>query len=257
MMRKFSLIIIQVALALVLVSGCSKRVSKVPVKTTPSISQPRGHVLKHEIISGESLSQIADNYYGNPDLAVEIAKANGISDPSRIMPGSVLKLRFNEGQWSAAQRRATALVAYNKGVDFFTRDRLAEAEKQFHLALKTAPDLSAAQYNLALVHLKRGKSSQGLKILEDLTKQRPKSQDYRFARGHALFQLTRFQEAAEQFKILTDAHPNHKRGVFSLARSLQEAGDKVGAKVMWKKYLELDNTSGWAKTARNNLKKLG
>ena len=49
-------------------------------------------------------------------------------------------------------------MPYNKGVDLMAQERLAEAEKQFRLALETAPDLVAAQYNLALVLLKRGKT---------------------------------------------------------------------------------------------------
>jgi len=241
----------------VLVTGCSKRVADGGANSAPTVSDSKSQVLEHEIISGESLSQIADNYYGDPDRADSIAKSNGITDPARIIPGSILRLKFTGDEWAEARQRSTALVAYNRGVDFFAQNRLAEAEKQFTLALKTAPELAAAKYNLALVHLKRGKNTKGLVILEGLTALRPQSTDYRFARGNALFQLTRFEEAIAQFKILTDEHPNHKRGVFSLARSLQEAGDTAGAKAAWMRYLELDSTSGWAKTARNNLKKLG
>ncbi len=257
MRMKFEIVGVAAVLVLLLVSGCSKRVGNSPATSNPEILENQTHVLEHEIVSGESLSQIADNYYGNPDRATKIAEYNGITDANRIIPGSVLRLQFTDQEWSMAKQRATALVAYNKGVDFFGQERLAEAQKQFSLALKTAPNLAAAKYNLALVHLKRGHFSKGLAILEKLTESRPQSTDYRFARGNALFQLTRFSEAAQQFKILTDAHPNHKRAVFSLARSLQEAGDKAGAKLVWSRYLELDSTSGWAKTARKNLKKLG
>jgi len=257
MMIKLGLRILFVVLALALASGCAKRVNDSPASSIPQVPDNSDHILEHEIISGETLGQIADNYYGDPGRASEIASENGISDPDRIIPGSVLRLQFSQSEWAAARQRATALVAYNKGVDFFGQDRLAEAEKQFTLALQTAPELAAAKYNLALVHLKRGKHTKGLVLLENLTDLRPTNSDYRFALGHALFQLTRFSEAAQQFQILTDARPNHKRGVFSLARSLQEAGNKAGAKAAWQRYLKLDSTSGWAKTARKNLKKLG
>lgn len=257
-MKKISWMrIICAVMALALLAGCSKRVNNVSVHSEPTFDDQTDHVLEHEIVSGESLSQIADNYYGDPNRVVGIAAANGITDPNKVLPGSILKLKFTNDEWATASKRATALVAYNKGVDFFAKERLAEAEKQFSLALNTAPDLASAKYNLALVHLKRGKYAKGLTILEGLTELRPANKDFRFARGHALFQLTRFSEAANQFKILTDAHPDHKRGIFSLARSLQEAGKISSAKKAWKRYLELDNTSGWAKTARQNLKKLG
>ena len=125
----------------------------------------QGHSLEHTVAEGETLRRIADNYFGDPDLADLIATRNGITDPDRIVPGSVLILDFDESQWQGASRRSVALEAYNKGVDLMAQDRLAESEKQFRLALKTAPDLQSASYNLALVLSRRGKNSEALVIL--------------------------------------------------------------------------------------------
>ena len=246
------------ALSIVLVvffalgAGCSKQVAQ----NTGERVVEQGHSLEHTIAEGETLRRIADNYYGDPELAALIATRNGISDPDRIVPGSVLILDFDDNQWQGANKRSTALEAYNKGVDLMGQDRLAESEKQFKLALKTAPELQSASYNLALVLSRRGKNSEALVLLEKLTTANPEAVDFHFAQGHCLFQLTRFSEAATQFETVLTLESNHKRAVFGLARSFQEDGQKTNSISAWKRYLELDSTSSWANVAQRNLRKL-
>lgn len=46
----------------------------------------------HVLAAGETLSAIADRYYGSPVDWRRIAEANGIEDPRRIIPGSVLRV---------------------------------------------------------------------------------------------------------------------------------------------------------------------
>lgn len=250
--RIFLLVVL--LLPLVMWTGCAKKVAP-PVDTEVPMPE-EGHFLDHTVAEGETLAQVADNYYGDPALAGRIAAGNGITDPERIIPGSVLRLRFSDDEWESARLRSAALVPYNKGVDLLANERLAEAEKQFQLAVETAPDLVAAQYNLALVLLKRGKTEQALTILEELTVLRPTDTDFLFARGNALFQGTRFDEAAAQFQAALAVDPELKRAAFGLARSLQEGGHTDQAIAAWKDYLELDGTSSWAAAARRNLKML-
>ena len=241
-------------IALVLASGCAKRVST-PVGETPAV--PEGtQIIDHTVADGETLAQVADNYYGDPGRAEGIARDNDLTDPARVIPGSVLRLRFNDDEWDSARKRSAALAPYNKGVDLLGNERLAEAEKQFRLALETAPDLVAAKYNLALVLLKRGKTEQALVYLEELTRLRPADTDFLFARGNALFQSTRFDEAAVQFTAALEVDPGLKRAAFGLARSLQEGQHTEQAVAAWQRYLELDGTSSWAASARRHLKML-
>jgi tetratricopeptide (TPR) repeat protein len=240
----------------VAVAGCSKKMtakSEVPV---PEALPADTMVLNHTVGPGETLALIADNYYGDPDRRDDIARDNGLADPDRIVPGSMLQLRFNEGEWDAARRRAEALVPYNKGVEAMGREMLGEAEKQFRSALQIAPDLAAARYNLALVLLKRGHTESALELLEQLTTDRPLDKDFRFARGNALFQAARFEAAAEQFEAALERDPRFKRAAYGLARSLQEAGLTDRAIAAWQAYLVLDDTSSWAAAARRNLKTL-
>jgi len=233
--------------------GCSKQVNQPVVETDVPT---RSHTLQHTVVQGETLNQIAENYYGDRALANRIARDNGISDPDRIVPGSVLILEFDEGQWQGAHRRSAALEAYNRGVDLMAQERLAEAEKQFRLALDTEPDLLSARYNLALVLSQRGKNNEASDILKSLTLEHPGDVDFLFAHGHSLFMLTRFDEAILQFEKALTVEESHKRAAFGLARSLQEDGQVLKAIDAWKIYLELDDNSSWADVARRNLRKL-
>ncbi len=238
----------------VLFTGCAKQAG--PAYETEINIPADQRVIEHTVGPGESLARIADNYYGDPDRYLAIAAENGVTDPGRIVPGSVLRLSFSADEWGTAQKRAAALKSYNKGVDLLANERVGEAEKQFKLALETAPGLRAAKYNLALVQLKRGRNDRALVLLEDLTRERPEDPDFLFARGNALFQSTRFNEAVVQFAAALAFRPGFKRAAFGLARSYQEDGQSKQAINAWQQYLALDSTSSWATTARRNLRKL-
>ncbi|MBU8871108.1 MAG: tetratricopeptide repeat protein [Gemmatimonadales bacterium] len=234
-------------------AGCAKKVLDYPV---PSVRESGPLIIEHRVAEGETLRLIADNYYGDPARASDIALTNGLMDPDRILPGSFLRLHFAGQEWDSARRRAAALEPYNRGVDLLAREQLGEAERQFRFAIDTAPELVSARYNLALVLVKRGRNSEALPLLEELTAQRPEDTDFLFARGHALFLMTRFDEAVDQFRLALAVKENHQRAAFSLARSLQEAGHVAQARAAWQRYLDLDDTSSWATAARRHLQKL-
>ncbi len=234
--------------------GCSRRV--VRTETAPGAVPASARLIEHTVAPGETLALIADNYYGDPARAAQVAADNGLPDPDSLSVGSVLRLRFTADEWTEARRRAAALEPYNRGVELMAAGRLAEAEEQFRLALSTAPDLVSARYNLALVLVQRGRTEEALSILADLTARRPDATDIRFARGHALFAASRFADAAVQFRQIIAAHPDDRRAAFSLARSLEADGATAEAIAAWRHYLELDPDSSWAVQARNRLRKL-
>ncbi len=246
-----------VGLALLLVAGCaSKRVG--PPTTMPETTVHLGapHTLTHTVREGESLARIADLYYGDPERAADIAAMNGISDPAKLAPGSVLALGFDDGEWDDARRRAAALDPYNQGVDAFAGGDLDRAERAFRLALQTAPELVDARYNLALVLMKRGKHAEAEQLLVPLATERPDDADIGFALGNVYFYETHFDEAAAAFQRVLARHPDDRRLAFGLARSLQEAGRETEAVAAWQTYLALDGRSSWADEARRNLKAL-
>ena len=226
-------------------------------ETAPAPVDPSAHILEHTVGEGETLSRIADIYYGDPGRAADIAADNGLADPSRLAAGSVLKLRFAAVEYDQARRRSAAMRPYNQGVEALARGNLEEAERQFRLALRTVPGLPDARYNLALVHLKRGQAEAATDLLKPLVAERPTDPDFGFALGNALFQQTRYLEAAQAFDQVLRAHPDHRRAAFGHARALQESGARQEARSAWRRYLELDSESSWAAEARRHLGELG
>ena len=226
-------------------------------ETTPASTEPAAQVIEHTVGEGETLSRIADIYYGDPGRAADIAEDNGVTDPSRLAAGSVLRLRFAADEYDQARRRSVAMKPYNRGVEALARGNLEEAERQFRLALRTVPDLQDARYNLALVLLKRGQAEAATDLLKPLVAERPADPDFGFALGNALFRQTRYLEAAQAFAQVLGAHPDHRRAAFGRARALQESGARQEARSAWQRYLELDSQSSWAAEARRHLGELG
>lgn len=259
-MRRGAALVLAASCASMLLAGCAKRPAPVDeaAATRPDSPAPAtdATIITHTVGSGETLSRIADNYYGDPGRAGTIARYNGLAGGHDPVPGSTLQLPFEPEEWTGAQRRAAALAPYNRGVQALAQDRVGEAERLFRLALETEPGLHGARYNLALVLLKRGQTETAVAMLEALTDERPDDPEYRCARGNALFQAARFDEAGAQFAQVVAGHPAHRRAAFGLARALQEGGKSAEAAAAWRRYLELDADSGWADTARANLRTL-
>lgn len=211
---------------------------------------PEPATIEHVVRPGDSLSRLAELYYGDPDRAADIAAANDVPRDADLATGSVVALRFERDELAAARRRQAALGPYNRGVAAMAQGDLAEAERLFRAALGTAGSLHLARYNLALVLNQRGRHDEAATLLVDLVAARPDDPDYAFALGNARFYQTRYAEAAAVFADLLQRHAGHRRAAFGLARSLQEAGRRDEALAAWNAYLELDATSPWADEAR-------
>ena len=238
---------------LLLPAGCGKRVTAIP-GAEPAASPPHELTLAHRVREGETLPRIADLYYGDPARAAAVAADNGITLETSLGAGSVLRLRFAPQEYEQARRRAIALDPYNRGVAAMAANDLEEAERQFRLALHTAPELVDARYNLALVLLKRGQAEAAADLLAALVRDRPLEDDFAFALGNALFQQTRYGEAVAIFAGIVAHAPDHRRAAFGLARALQADGRRREAAAAWRRYLELDSTSSWAVEARRHLR---
>ncbi len=246
---------------LVPAGGCAKRPAPAtgPAAPAPGALAPPspGRAVRHTVRAGETLARIADNYYGDPARAGDIASANGLAPGRDPAPDSVLDLSFTPDEWKVAERRATALDPYNRGVQALAQDRLGEAERLFRLAAETAPDLADARYNLALVLLRRGRADEAVDLLGRLAAERPDDAEYGCALGNALFQSARFADASVRYAAVLQARPGHRRAAFGQARALQELGRRAEAVAAWRRYLQLDADSAWADVARDNLRKLG
>jgi tetratricopeptide (TPR) repeat protein len=260
-MRAGVAIVVGVALGL---AGCGKQVGppprvehpeQAPAPSSPD-ETPRARTLAHTVREGETLSRIADLYYADPARAKDLAAANGLFDPERLTPGSVIALSFAPAEWDDARRRAAALEPYNRGVDAMEAGDFDRAQREFQSSLQTAPELTDARYNLALVLMKRGQHQEAERTLTALASQRPKDADIGFALGNCLFYQTRYDAAAAAFHRVLATHPRHLRASFGEALSLHEAGHRAEAITAWQAYLALDGDSSWAEAARRYLGEL-
>ena len=86
---------------LVCVSAVPRRVTdtedtmaddKTPANKTPAADNP--YTQTHVVQSGDTLSKIAEKYYGDPGLYTKIFQANRdvLSDPNKIRPGQKLRI---------------------------------------------------------------------------------------------------------------------------------------------------------------------
>lgn len=68
----------------------SPRAPTVPRPIAPPTDDPRDF---HVVQPGDTLSQIAERHLGSAQHADELARLNGLSDPSALRVGQVLRLR--------------------------------------------------------------------------------------------------------------------------------------------------------------------
>lgn len=65
-----------------------------PAPTAKAAAAPNAYTQIHEVHAGDTLSKIAQKYYGDPALYKDIFEANRdvLKDPNKIFPGQKLKI---------------------------------------------------------------------------------------------------------------------------------------------------------------------
>jgi tetratricopeptide (TPR) repeat protein len=220
-------------------------------KTT---SQKDSHSLVHRVAEGELLNEIALNYY-NDNLFIEKIKTDN-NLKSEPKSGDELTLYFNASQWPLIAKRMKAIDAYNSGVAALNQGRTTDARLLFNTALDIDSDFQNARYNLALVEMQLGELVGALGLLDLVQAVWPKDLQVTTARGNILFMQEKYPEAKIVFESIHKSDPKNSTALFSLARCMTELGEKNEARKTWKQFLELDNSSSWAKIARRYLKEL-
>jgi tetratricopeptide (TPR) repeat protein len=217
--------------------------------------QPGERVYLHKVDSGETLSGIAEDYYGDPERADVIAQFNGVEGDT-VAPGTVLRVPMRAADIQRLDTREKARVSYNKGLELVEKASYLDAVEQFQDALSIDPTFVDAIYNLG-VTLQTMKSYEKAKgYLERAAELRPGNADYRFALGNCLFHLEDFSGAARAFERVMEMDPANTKALYSLAVCYEKVGEKEKAVRTWERYLELDSTSAWAAEARKRLEAL-
>jgi len=226
--------------------GCGRR-SREPVEGEK--------VLTHVVQEGETLEQIADDYYGDPDRADEILDFN-LKDSEEVAPGEIVRVYMKPEDMDALALRKRARLPYNNGLDLAARGSYLDAVAEFKRAIDLDPDFAEAIYNLGVTYQKLDAHERAVEQFDAAIDLRPGSADYHYAMGNSRFHLQQYDRAVREFDSALELNPNHLRAQYSLAMSLEKSGKTARAAREWRRYLDMDSDSEWAERARARLAEL-
>ncbi len=212
-------------------------------------------VLSHVVKGGESLEEIADDYYGDPDRSGEIQDFN-LLKTNDVSEGDVLRIYMTPEDVETLERRKQARVPYNAGLELVARGSFLDATEKFRNAARLDPDFAEAEYNLGVTFQKLNAHDKAIDAFKRAIRLRSRKPDYFYALGESYFFAGRFGKAATAFEKVLQIDPNHLKAQYSLAAALEKDGKISRALVAWRRYLELDSDSDWASRARARLTEL-
>ena len=233
-----------VVLFLAALLGCSRQAKS-----------PGEKVYLHKVADGETLSEIAEDYYGSPSRATLIGEFNAVEDAD-LVDGMVLRVPMSGEDIERLRTRERARVPYNRGLELAEKGAYVDAVQEFTDALSIDAEFVDAVYNLGVTLQKIKSYEKAAENLEKAVRLRPENTEYRFALGNCLFHLERYDEAAVSFEKVMELDPAHVKALYSLAVCYEKRGQTEEAKQAWKRYLELDSKSAWAIEARKRLEEL-
>jgi tetratricopeptide (TPR) repeat protein len=215
-----------------------------------------GKVILHRVGEDESLEDIAENYYGNPNRADDLREYNELGAGA---PGSgmYIHIPLTRAELRALERREQARVPYNEGLKLAARGAYVDAVERFKTALSVDPDFLDARYNLGVTYQNMKAYDQALEQYKKLARERKDEPKYIFAAGYCHFYMDRYDQAVKWFDKVLALDPDHAQAQFALAATYEKQGDAAQARKAWRRYLEIDGGSEWAVEARKRLESLG
>jgi tetratricopeptide (TPR) repeat protein len=215
--------------------------------------EPEDKVYLHKTAEGETLADIAEEYYGNPSRASFIGEFNGISGEERVAPGTVLRVPMTLEDLDRMKTREQADGPYNEGLALAEKASYIDAMEKFREAVALDPGFADARYNLGVCLYMVKSYEKSKEELERAVELRPKNPKYLFALGNSLFHLDDVAEAAATFEGVIELQPSNAKAVYSLAVCYEKLGEKDKAIAAWKRYLALDSSSAWGIEAKKRL----
>lgn len=217
---------------------------------------PNDRVLRHVVEDGESLEDVAADFYGSTRRAREIRRFNDIDRGEEPAAGRELRIPMTPDDMVFLERRRRARVPYNAGLELVAKGSYLDASTRFREAVELDPDFAAAHYNLGTTYQRMKAGEKAHEQFEKAVDLRPDNADYHFALGGSCFHLERYRRAAREFRRALDIDPFHLQARFSYAATLEKLGRLDDARREWRRYLELDDSSAWADKARTRLEAL-
>ncbi|MFH1755839.1 MAG: tetratricopeptide repeat protein [Candidatus Latescibacterota bacterium] len=230
-----------------LLLGCGRQVR------TPADG---GKVVLHRIDEGESLEEIAENYYGDPGRAGDLRDYNGLADEAPSA-GTFIHVPLTREELRALEKREEARIPYNEGLQFAARGAYVDAVEKFKASLVADPDFLDARYNLGVTYQNMKAYDQALKQYNLLARWQKRKPKYAFATGYCYFHLNRYDRAVQWFDEVLALDREHTQAQFALAATYEKMGDVEQAKRAWRRYLQMDSGSEWAAEAKKRLESLG
>jgi tetratricopeptide (TPR) repeat protein len=210
-------------------------------------------IVVHEVSEGETLSMIADDYYGTPRATGYLAEVNGIGPDVVLEPGEVIEVPVGEDDLERYRRRTEAKIYYNRGTVLAEAGDYGAAREEFALALKTDPRFVDAGYNLGVVLMASGDPARAAAVLEQVLAVRPEDATTEFALGKALFDAGRAEEAVGHFDRAIALDPDLEDAHFARAVALLSAGRREEAVFALDSYLRRFPDGAWSPQARSRL----
>lgn len=190
------------------------------VPTPPLAETPREPGIAHLVQRGETWAGIAEEYYGDPERARGLRRANP-DNAEEPTPGEEIFIPFTARERAAYAERAEARSPYNRGLELAKAGRYPDAILEFETAIEHDPRLARAHYNLGLVYQRAGEPRRAVASLEKAADLTP-SADYRYALGLALHEVGEMGKAERAFRSALELDPQHLPSLYALARSLAE-----------------------------------
>jgi len=212
-------------------------------------------VYSHTVKPGETLSEIADDYYGDPSRASKLMSYNELSDEA-LPPGTVIRIPMSGPDIAQLRTREQARAPYNRGLALAENGSYLDAIQQFQTSLSIDPSFVDARYNLGVTFQKLKSYDKALEEFKKVVRARPDEPEYHFALGNSYFYLERYDEAAGAFEDVMQHDGRFAKAQYSLAVCYEKLGSKDKARQAWQRYLEIDPNSVWATEARKRLNEL-
>jgi tetratricopeptide (TPR) repeat protein/mono/diheme cytochrome c family protein len=142
---------------------------------------------------------------------------------------------------------------YNLAAMLQARGALAEAMKQYELALRLRPDNATVNNAFATANIATGHPGAAIKYLEAALRSRPDYFDAHYNLGIALAMLEDFKGAVEQFRAAVRLNPQDANAEANLGWALAETGNWKEARMHLERALAIDPNHA---LARENLEQV-
>jgi tetratricopeptide (TPR) repeat protein/mono/diheme cytochrome c family protein len=174
------------------------------------------------------------------------AASSQTSDPRRTLQEALAR-------HNAEKNPADFESHYNLAAMLQARGALAEAMKQYELALRLRPDNATVNNAFATANIATGHPDAAIKYLEAALRSRPDYFDAHYNLGTALAILEDFKGAVEHFRAAVRLNPQDANAEANLGGALAETGNWKEARMHLERALAIDPNHA---LARENLEQV-